>query len=170
MPGCRNVPGTDGLYSCSSAGIAYSNNYNGSRDVKPLTPTKDSWGYSRIGMNTKEVSLARTIAMTWIREPLPGEQVNHIDGNKDNNDVSNLEWVTCKENIRHAVRTGLRKGPRGALNHKAKLTEDDVRFLRELHGRIQYKDFMRDMAAAYGVDKNTIHSVVTGRTWKCLNS
>ena len=51
----------------------------------------------------------RLVAETWIDNPNHYEQVNHINGNKDDNSVENLEWVTRSENMRHAYRTGLKK-------------------------------------------------------------
>lgn len=49
----------------------------------------------------------RLVAETWLENPFNKEHVNHIDGNKLNNGVDNLEWVTCSENHRHAIDTGL---------------------------------------------------------------
>lgn len=65
---------------------------------------RDSRGQLNSG---RVISLHRLIAMTFIPNPLNLPEVNHIDGNKINNSVDNLEWCTNLENVRHAIRTGL---------------------------------------------------------------
>ena len=54
----------------------------------------------------------RLIAEAFLGGPHPGFDVNHIDGDKTNNCIENLEWCTREENVRHAVKNGLRPGPR----------------------------------------------------------
>lgn len=73
--------------------------------------TSNPAGYSIIGLrkNNKQFHypLARIVAKVFISNPENKEEVNHIDGNKKNNNISNLEWVTRKENMIHASKTGL---------------------------------------------------------------
>lgn len=70
-------------------------------------------GYQQVsagsGSSSKQL-VHRMVAETWISNPNHHRDVNHINGNKDDNRVKNLEWVTHRQNICHAMRTGLMKG------------------------------------------------------------
>ena len=72
----------------------------------------------------QRIAVHRMVAIAFIENPENKEFVNHIDGNKVNNRVDNLEWVTASENSIHAVATGL--SPIGEAKTLAKLTEKDV--------------------------------------------
>ena len=64
-------------------------------------------GYIRVYIYNKTFLLHRLVALTFIENPENKEQVNHKDGNKLNNTISNLEWATSKENAIHKFQTGL---------------------------------------------------------------
>ena len=69
-------------------------------------------GYKIVGFslpNNKSCikTIHRLVAIHFISNPDNKPQVNHIDGNKENNKVDNLEWNTCKENMNHAINAGL---------------------------------------------------------------
>lgn len=67
-------------------------------------------GYIYLRVNIKKYALHRLIALTFIENPENKPIVNHIDGNKLNNQLDNLNWVTCSENNIHAHKIGLNKG------------------------------------------------------------
>lgn len=95
-------------YSISQNGIVINN------ITKKIIKHKiDRYGYPTTGLvaNGKKYypTIHRLVAKTWIENPLKLPQVNHIDGDKTNNDISNLEWVTAKRNIMHSLETGLNK-------------------------------------------------------------
>ena len=76
----------------------------------PLKIVHNNCGYQRVGAcHGSPQYVHRMVAETWIDNPNHYEQVNHINGNKDDNRVENLEWVTRSQNIRHSMRIGLRK-------------------------------------------------------------
>lgn len=92
------------------------------QSVRYLSPTRDNKGYLSIGLNditgkicTKKVH--RLVALSFIPNPEGKEQVNHINGLKDDNRVENLEWVTNQENKDHAVEHRL---------HKHRYSDDDA--------------------------------------------
>lgn len=99
----------------------------------------------------------RLIGMAFIPNPENKPQINHIDGNKKNNKIENLEWVTSKENSRHAHDMGLSTVPK-------KLTEEQVILIRKRYP----VETIKEMALQYNVNYGTILSVVRGRNWKKL--
>lgn len=89
-------------YSISDGGIV--RNDRTGIYIKPV-PTEN--GYLRVGLNKRLCRVHRLVAEAFIPNPTGLSQVNHIDGNKLNNHVDNLEWCTPKQNIHHAYEHGL---------------------------------------------------------------
>lgn len=87
-------------------------------------PNKSKYGYHSINYKNKTYLVHRLIWETFVGEIPKGLQINHIDGNKSNNRLSNLEVVTPAENIRHAYKMGLKRGHSAETNSMAKLSND----------------------------------------------
>ena len=87
-------------------------------DCRSLRPGRDSGGYYTVSLcqlgKGKTYRVHRLLADNFIPNPETKGDVNHIDGDKNNNDLSNLEWNTRQENLSHAFRTGLRTMPKGS--------------------------------------------------------
>ena len=83
---------------------------------KFLKPQKRGNGYLFVCLNGKAMSIHRLVALLFIENPFNKVEVNHKDGNKQNNHVSNLEWVTKSENTKHSYRLGLQKPKKGFDN------------------------------------------------------
>lgn len=105
----KDIPGTNGEYKISNYGKVMT-----AKTGRILSPAIDMCGYERVCLfkmdRHRRYKVHRLVAITFIPNPNGKEQVNHKDGNKRNNSVDNLEWVTHKENMRHAKATGLREG------------------------------------------------------------
>lgn len=86
-------------------------------------------------------------------------QVNHIDGDRNNNSLSNLEWITASENVGHAFRTGLSTPKRGELNGRCVLSDEQVHeiCLKICEGKTECS-----LANEYGVSKSLIHAIKNG--------
>lgn len=110
----KDIVGYDGKYKVSNLGNVMSMNYRGNtKKQKVLTPIKHYHGYllvHLVGENNKvKIKMIHTLVAEAFIPKVEGKRfVNHIDGDKHNNAVMNLEWVTAKENTDHAIRTGLR--------------------------------------------------------------
>lgn len=77
-------------------------------DVRPCHRDSE-YAQSRVYINRHHYAVHRLVAQAFIDKPKGKEFINHKDGNPQNNVVSNLEWVTAKENTHHALVNGLRK-------------------------------------------------------------
>ena len=106
----KDIPGFEGFYTVSSDGIIRSvdrfvNNQNGQSFIRGrlIKASPDRTGYLRVGLSkngkVKTFSVHRLIAEAFIDNPLGYTEVNHIDHNKLNNRIGNLEWCSRKENM-----------------------------------------------------------------------
>lgn len=86
--------------------------------LKPLKLTKGYLGVVLYDKNSKgkTYKIHRLVATAFIPNPNDLPQVNHIDGNKQNNKMDNLEWCDCQENMQHSYKIGLRDKTKMAEN------------------------------------------------------
>lgn len=104
----------------------------------------------------------RVVAEAYLLNPENKSEVNHIDGNKLNNNVINLEWVSRSENIQHAYNTGLKFAAKGTKNANSKLSDKDVQEIRQNIEKLT----IRELAVKYGVHHSTISRCVTNKRYK----
>lgn len=109
------------------------------------------------------IRVHRLVCESFVPNPENKPEVNHIDGNKQNNHYSNLEWATRIEQIHHAFRTGLSKGKKGSENGRAVLSEPDAIEARKLYDK---KVPIAEIARKFGVGWTTISHVLKNETWK----
>ncbi len=132
----KPIPEYEGRYSVSDCGKVYSH-----VSEKYLKHGSAGAGYCIVFFYDKSLSknkgyyIHRLVASAFVDNPLAKPEVNHIDGDKENNHFSNLEWSTKKENSSHAMKLGLRPraGEYGCIAMGPKgFTDDEVRKMRSL--------------------------------------
>ena len=119
-------------------------------------------GYRRLYLNGKSYREHRLIAEKFIPNPDNKPEVNHIDGNKSNNSIENLEWVTSSENQLHSYRTGLRKPLTGEQKPCSKLS---MKIAEEIRFRHKNGESMNSLKKYYNVAYNTIWKIVNNKNW-----
>lgn len=155
-----DVNGYEEYFSISNLGNLFSK-----RSKKILKQTKKSTGYlsvatkigGRSGLN-KCFIIHRLVAEHFVPKVVGKDFVNHIDGIKHNNIVSNLEWVTKSENSIHAVKLGLIVS--GADCKYAKFSDEDIREIRKSNERVGI------LAEKFNVHRNTITKIKSCITYK----
>ena len=149
---------------------------------REMTYTLNNRGYHSVGIRRKTHMVHRLVAQAFVPNPDSKPFVNHIDGNKLNNHVSNLEWCTVQENNQHARETGLHKQAVGHkiqyqskaskakalanLKDKSKLSPEQVRYVRQVF-RPRTKDFSATaLAKEFGTSVAAMCKIVKGETYR----
>lgn len=158
----RQIDGAPG-YFVSNLGRVRS-----SKSSKCLREAKNNRGYSVVGIYNAQHKLFtqlvhRLVAKAFIDNPEGLPHVNHLDGNKQNNRVDNLEWSSPSRNQRHAIQNGLRKPFKGSNNPKAKLNESRVRIARSL---IKSGHSDKTIGNCIGVDRRSVFDIRRQKTWQ----
>lgn len=174
----KEIKGYEGRYIVSNMGKVRSKDYTHIHDHgktqffkgKELAAGLSNTGYKRVELNMngkgKKFSIHRLVAINFIPNPLNKPQVNHIDGNKLNNNVNNLEWVTQSENTLKAYKNGQVPLPIGEDSHDSILTEKQVIRIRHLLKNTSLSQYK--IASLFDVSRSCINSIKHRYTWKHL--
>lgn len=149
-------------YAVSSYGRMYSKRAGRCLSIKSF----DNDGYVKVAPHGNTKRLNRIVAQTFIPNPDSKTTVNHIDGNKKNNRVDNLEWSTRSEQMIHAYKHGLKKPMRGSENANAKLTDEQVKAIRSEYVRNSRTHGTVALGRRYGVTNRVIGLIVRGLAYR----
>ena len=172
----RPIPGYEGLYEASSHGrirslprIAKGPRGHHRLKGKVLsTPPLREYPVVQLSKAGRATSFRVhvLVAVAFLGDHRRDKVVNHIDGDKSNNHLSNLEWVTYSDNTTFSVLEKTLDRPElpPRAPRTGRLTAEEVRAIRRLAGRYRHKT----LAAHFGVHYNTITGIVHGRTYRHL--
>jgi hypothetical protein len=161
----KKIPGFS-RYEASNTGKIRSLNYKNSGKIHLIHPCL-SGGYFKTMLLSdsgkyKTWNVHKWVAMTFLGENV-GMEINHKSGNKKDNSLENIEYLTRSQNIQHAYDHGLLSPKRGSMNGMAKLTEEQVKIIRETArtgGRFYGR---KTLALRYGVSECQIKGIVNRR-------
>lgn len=156
-------------YEVSNAG-----NLRNKRNGNVLKGSLSTKGYRVVYMASKGLRLRMTlhslVMLAWIGPRPAGMQIDHIDGDRLNNAANNLRYVTPKQNIHATIARGAHAF--GTKNGQAKLTEKQVRFLRNQKATANAKGIrfwgVLRFAAELGIDPSQIRRIVRGESFSSV--
>ena len=163
----RDIKGYEGLYFVSDLGEVFSYPKKTRKGIRKLKPCCLKTGYLGIDLCKdgiiKKYTIHRLVALAFIENPDNKEQVNHKNGIKTDNSLSNLEWSTRSENQLHSIKSGLRSC-KGVKNSQCKLTEDIVLKI------FNDTDIYSNIAKKYNISIPTISDIKRKHTWKHITN
>jgi len=163
----KPVKGYEEQYSVTTTGDVWSHYWN--KWFKIQTHSKS--GYNYVSLYDKQKNrrfcklVHRLVAETYLNPQDLTLQVNHIDGNKSNNCLSNLEFVTASRNHYHAFEIGLRYGMKEENNPAAKLNREDIINIRN---KVQRGVIQKQIAKEYNIAQTTISAIKRRIIWSNL--
>lgn len=165
----KPIPGYEEFYSVSNTGnIRRDKVVPGCRAGRILKPNRNRSGYKYVVLTNGSRKARKTltvhnVVMHAFVGPKPNErsQINHIDGNKENNNLTNLEYVNQREHTLHTTRNKLHA--HGTRVNTCKLSEEQV---REIKYFLKLGCKTTTLAKEYGVSQSAIALIKGGRNWK----
>lgn len=136
---------------------------------KKLSPCDNGKGYLLVNITynnvVKSYSIHRLVAISFIDNPENKPEVNHRDGNRANNNVNNLEWVTRSENIKHSYEYGS-KNVTGSYNPNCSITEEEVHEICMLLSEGKKSSQIRDL----GYNYNIVRKIKRKSSWTSISN
>lgn len=173
----KDIEGFESFYQVSSAGrikslsrkiIRKRSSVEETLPERIMSVKKRTNYYPKVSLSkngkVRYFKVHKLVALAFLQKDSAKNQVNHVDGDKTNNNVANLEWISPSDNIKHARDSGLiidksRKG-----NKRLNLAQ--VVFFKILHSEgFSYEK----IGKIFNISRCTISDAVTGRTWKHLS-
>lgn len=142
------------------------------RKGKLLKPYLNKKGYLTCDLRNNNIrkikKVHRLVAESFIANPENLSQINHKDGNKQNNNVNNLEWCNNSQNQLHAFKNNLQKGN---FNHpNSKLTLEQVLYIKN-NCKVGSKKFgIQTIAKKFNVCNSTIKQIITGKSYRNITN
>lgn len=161
----KDVPALGGRYEASENGDIRN------KETKVVRkPRLNKFGYLQMNFSRNDGTkrtvtklVHKLIAETFIPNPNHYPQINHKDGDKQNNAIDNLEWCSASENACHAHKTGLAFTYRGSEHINAKLTDEQIKEIREQYAKGAISQ--GEIAIAYNVSQTTVGRIVRGERY-----
>ena len=153
----RDIVGYERFYKISNRGRVKSR-------CCILRPFRHTRGYLMVNLwkygVCKKAYISRLVAKAFIPNPLNLPTVNHKDGNKENNNVENLEWMTYRDNSWHGLINGLLCV--GEDHPNSKLKNSEVKYIKSLKGKYS----AAEIAKKFNVSRKCISMIMNGQSWK----
>ena len=156
-------------YFITKGGLVFSSKKT---KIRNITPTDNMRGYLGVPLYSplhktktgiaKRYYVHRLVAITFIPNPENKPCVNHINNNRKDNRVENLEWVTHRENTMHSQKC--KTFPVGERVYMAKLTEKEVLEMRRIHRETHITH--EQLGKMYGISRRVAGDVVNMKSWK----
>ncbi|MBQ9497906.1 MAG: HNH endonuclease [Selenomonadaceae bacterium] len=167
----RDVVGYEGLYKVSNFGRVKSFHNNRLPQLIRINPNKS--GYATVALSKNGEMKSRgvhiIVAEAFAPNPRNLPVVHHADDTKINSCVWNLAWVTRSENTKLAYQSGAMKKRHGYKNFNARLTPEQVRYIRKNYKARDKKFGVKSLAIKFNVNVSTIADVIRLRTYKNIN-
>lgn len=153
----KDIEGYEGLYQVSNLGRVKRLKGKYMSKERILKPCENNTGYLQVHLcknsKSKFYKVHRLVALAFIQNPENKQQVNHIDETKLNNVVSNLEWVTAKENNNHGTRI-----ERSIISNQKKVKAIDI-----ANGEYNYYESLKACGMELGIEPSSITKQLKGK-------